>query len=117
MLAVTEVVTVERWRWIVEHAATAAEKGDHQARAWLAKLILGVDPGRLSEVVAGETRDGPHFRVADQLTKREEENTPDEYEEALDPDIGKRRKRVAKLVKQLGDPDDGLTEGNDDKEE
>ncbi len=117
LIAITEAIPLARWRKIVENAAEAAEKGDHQARAWLAKMLLGADPGRLSEAVAGEARDGPHFRVAEEIARRDLEFTPDEFDEALDPEAGKRRKRVAKLVKELGDPDTELAEGDEDKAE
>jgi len=48
--AVSEAVPVDVWRRIVERARDDALAGDHRARAWLANIVLGKEPGRLSEL-------------------------------------------------------------------
>lgn len=41
LLAMTEIVTLDDWRQIVELARQQALKGDHTARKWLADTLLG----------------------------------------------------------------------------
>lgn len=44
LLAMTEIVTLDDWRQIVELARQQALKGDHTARKWLADTLLGSKP-------------------------------------------------------------------------
>lgn len=48
------VVTPGKWRAIVKQAAAQARRGDHQARAWLAKYLLGDAPPKLSRLTADD---------------------------------------------------------------
>ena len=97
MLAVTEVVGLDRFRWIVEEQASRALKGDLAAAQWIAKLLLGTNPPPVSEVLAGMLRGGPHYAVAERL----------EAKDAADGPSGQstRRERAAELAETLGDPD------------
>jgi hypothetical protein len=42
--ALTDVVGLEDWRAIVQKAVDTAKAGDHRAREWLAKYLVGDDP-------------------------------------------------------------------------
>lgn len=112
MLAVAEVVPVERWRGIVEQVATAAENGDHKAREWLARLLLGADPGRLSEVLAGVLADGEHFRVSDAIEAREK--AAEDEDDDFDGGSYGREVLARKLVERLNGVDDMAGAEDDD---
>jgi hypothetical protein len=105
LLALTDVVPLDRWRKIVVRIADRAEDGDLKAAQWLGRVVLGADPGRLSEAVAGVLHAGPHYRVAEQLDERVKDED-DVYDEILDPDGELRQARVRALVETLGDPGD-----------
>lgn len=101
--AVSEAVPLERWRAIVERAVRDALKGDHQARVWLERLLIGAEPAKLSEALAGVLHGGENDKVAahlDQLVR-----DADEAEEDEDFFNEDRRERVEALVKTLDEPD------------
>jgi hypothetical protein len=49
LAALSDAVTLDRWRAIVERAVDDAAKGDDKARAWLSRYLIG-DEARLSEL-------------------------------------------------------------------
>lgn len=114
LIALTDVVTVDRWRAIVGRIASQAEAGNLKAAQWLGRLLLGTEPGRLSEAVAGVIHAGPHFRVVEQLDRRERDADDAEEDDEFDPDAELRRVRVRALVEHLGDPDAGAAEVDPD---
>lgn len=104
LIALTDVVPLDRWRRIVERIADRAEDGDLRAAQWLGRLVLGADPGRLSEAVAGVLHAGPHFRVAEHLDRKERDADEDEEDDIFGPEGEDRRERVRAMVEGLGDP-------------
>ena len=96
VLAASEVVGLDRFRWIVEEQANRALKGDLAAAQWVAKLLLGASPPRLSEVLAGALRGGPHYAVADELRAQAAIGGPGS---------AARRDEAPALADTLGDPD------------
>jgi hypothetical protein len=55
LVATASVCTVQDWREIIKKATTQAKRGNHQARAFLASILLGKDPVAVAELV-GELR-------------------------------------------------------------
>jgi hypothetical protein len=105
-LAVAEAIPLDRWRSIVEAAAKSAEEGDAQARAWLTKILIGSDPGRLSETLAGVLHEGEHYRVAEALDRRAKKAEDDEDDaDLLDPGAVDRRDRVQAMLDTLVSPE------------
>jgi hypothetical protein len=96
VLAVTEVVGLDRFRWILEEQASRALKGDLRAARWITELLFGTNPPALSEVLAGMLRGGPHYAVADQLRAKAG---------AAGAGAAERREQAAALAETLGDPD------------
>lgn len=47
-------VTLEDWQAIVERAKADALAGDHHARQWFAKYLIGPEPPKLIDVAARE---------------------------------------------------------------
>ncbi len=53
--ALRERVTVQVWSGIVNKAVELAESGDPQARAWITKLVLGLQPMSLTALAVRES--------------------------------------------------------------
>jgi hypothetical protein len=51
LVALTEAVTVPEWQAIVGKAVEQAKGGDHRAREWLAKYLIGDEPAELAALV------------------------------------------------------------------
>jgi len=52
----SEAVPLDAWRRIIDSTVAAAEQGDSQARAWLAKYLLGTPgPNALTDIAADES--------------------------------------------------------------
>ena len=55
LAVIGEAVTLDDWRDVVARAVADAKRGDHQARAWLGKYVIG-EKQTLSELAAKEQR-------------------------------------------------------------
>ena len=55
MAVLGKAITLDDWREIAARAVADAKKGDHQARAWLTKHVIG-DNQTLSDVAAKDHR-------------------------------------------------------------
>lgn len=56
LAALGNAVSLNDWRDVVARAVADAKQGDHQARAWLAKHLIGEKPPSLLDLAAGELR-------------------------------------------------------------
>ena len=54
LAALGDAVSLHDWLEIVERAVVDAKAGDHQARCWLSKHLLGTSPGSLEALAADE---------------------------------------------------------------
>jgi hypothetical protein len=49
--ALTEAVTLEDWRAVAAKAVEQAKGGDHRAREWLSRYLVGDEPVEVLELV------------------------------------------------------------------
>jgi hypothetical protein len=74
LATLSSAVPLDRWRRIVERAATDAEGGDSRAREWLSAYLLGRVPPGLNDLAVVEARGGVDAminRVVDEANKQE----------------------------------------------
>jgi len=71
LAAIGDIVTVDIWRAIVRKAVVDAAKGNHQAREWLTRYLVGANPLTLTRLAAMESLDDRSAdEVAEHLIKR-----------------------------------------------
>ena len=54
LAALSERLTLDDWRGIVDRAVADASSGDARARDWLSRYVLGVEPMRLTDLALRE---------------------------------------------------------------
>jgi hypothetical protein len=75
LVALNERVTLDAWRAIVDRAVKDAMEGDHDARLWLAKYLIGERPPSLAELLADEADGiGAKDDVAAAMARRRRKN-------------------------------------------
>jgi hypothetical protein len=81
LAALGDAVSLDAWRAIVDRAVADAQAGDHSARMWLAKYLIGNDPPTLLSLAVAEQRN----------------ITPDDDVEALRVEQQKKADLLARL--------------------
>ena len=61
VVALSDVVPLDRWRRIVERAANDAENGNHRAREWLSSYLC--PPDEVAEILAAAERSDEPAKV------------------------------------------------------
>jgi hypothetical protein len=82
LLALSEAVTIEKWKQIVESAVTAAVQGDDKARTWLSKYLLGDSLPGLVKLAAWEA-EGVDPVEKEQLKVRDSERSDKRFREVV----------------------------------
>jgi hypothetical protein len=73
LAALSDAVTLDTWRAIVEAAVTAAKNGDGKAREWLTRYLIGERPLTLADLAADEVAGlGADQDVLERLVRREQ---------------------------------------------
>lgn len=74
LAAISEACPPDAWREVVDRAVADAKQGDHQARAWLGKYVLGEKPISLLDLAAAEARGlAPDDEVRDASVRQAQE--------------------------------------------
>jgi hypothetical protein len=60
--AISETVSLAAWRRIVRRAKEDAEQGDHRAREWLSRYLVG-EPNKRSTAATGRTANNVRIRI------------------------------------------------------
>jgi len=102
LIVLSESVTLDDWRAIIQKTVDAAKNGDAKARDWLARHLVGDKPLTLTALAADEAAGLDAERdvlesLAERLEEREHKELyqDDEYEKAR-----KILKKAAKRAKQ-----------------
>ena len=72
-----EAVTLDDWRDVVARAVADAKNGDHQARVWLAKYVIGEKSTLLDVAAAEADQRAPEADVIERAAERQFERQQD----------------------------------------
>jgi hypothetical protein len=73
LATLSAVVTPEVWESICQRAAADAMAGDHRAREWIGRIVLGTEPMRLLDLAADESDGfGADAEIIEQSKHRKE---------------------------------------------
>jgi hypothetical protein len=111
----SETVSLDDWREIVQAAVEDAKHGDPKARDWLCRYLLGQKPLTLTDLAADEVAEaGAERDVLERLAKREQDRS---YHELLHESEFKNarkllKKQASKLTFEGGKETEGEAESD-----
>jgi hypothetical protein len=74
LAALSDAVSLDDWRDVVQAAVVAAKEGDGKARDWLTRYLVGENPLTLADLAADEAAElGAERDILERMARRAEE--------------------------------------------